>query len=141
MRTNQDIEGYLIRMGLRYEELAEGTWVIHDEYESIDNIVVTHNAPIVLFRVKLLDVPKSGDLQGLFRLLLEFNATEMVTGAYAIEGNAIVALDTLQSENMDYNEFQAVVDGLTLCISNHYDRLMKFVPPSGVAKAAAPGQA
>jgi hypothetical protein len=141
MRTNQDIEGYLIKMGVRYQELAEGTWVIHDDYEAIDNIVVNHSAPIVLFRVKLLEVPKDGDLVGLFRLLLELNATEMVTGAYGIEGNAIVAMDTLQSENLDFNEFQAVVDGLSMCISDHYERLVKYVKPGSGAQASAAGKA
>lgn len=140
MRTAQDIEGYLIKMGLKYEEVREGMWVIHDEYDQIDNIVVTFNDPIVLCRVKLMDVPKSGNALGLFRLLLELNASEMISGAYGIEGDAIVATDTLQAENLDFNEFQASVDGLTLCITEHYERLKKCMEPasSGAAGTRAP---
>lgn len=135
MRTVHDIEGFLITMGLKYEELREGMWVIHDEYDQIDNIVVSYNDPIVVFRVKLMDLPKNGNLVGLYRLLLELNANEMVSGAYGIEGNAIVATDTLQAENLDYNEFQAAVDGLTLCITDHYERLKKFQEPASSSTA------
>jgi hypothetical protein len=116
-------------MGLKYETLGEGTWVIHDEYEQIDNIVVRHEAPILLCRVKLMDLPTKGaDLMGLYRMLLELNAREMLGAAYGIDGNAIVATETLQSENLDYNEFQAAIDGLSLCISDHYARLSRFRP-------------
>ena len=50
----------------------------------------------------------------------------MVSGAYAIENGAVMALETLQSENLDYNEFQAAIDGLTLAITEHYEELKQF---------------
>ncbi|MEW5855002.1 MAG: YbjN domain-containing protein [Myxococcota bacterium] len=130
MRTNQDIEGYIIKMGLKYEEVGEGTWVIHDEQDKIDNIVVRHDAPVLVFRVKLMELPKHGELTGLFRTLLELNM-DMVSGAYGLEGNAIVATDTIQSENLDYNEFEASLDGLTMCITDHYPKLVKYVELNG----------
>jgi hypothetical protein len=50
----------------------------------------------------------------------------MIAGAYGLEGNAVVITDTLQSENLDYNEFQASVDALTMAISQHYPLLSKY---------------
>lgn len=138
MRTHQDIENFMIRMGVKFEHLSDGTWVIHDGEDNIDNIVVRHDPPILLCRVKLFDVPAGTDNSALFRMLLELNASEMISGAYGLEGDAVVATDTLQSENLDYNEFQAAIDGLTLCIRDHYARLSKFLPkaPSnGAARA------
>ena len=62
----------------------------------------------------------------LCRKLLELNANAMVSGAYAIENGSVIALETLQAENLDYNEFQAAIDGLTLAITEHYEDLKHF---------------
>lgn len=121
------IEGYLVRTGVAYDVLGEGIWVVHDELEHVDNIVITLASPIVLFRVKLMEVPTSpGEMAALCKMLLELNATSMVSGAYAIDHGAVIALETLQSENLDYNEFQAAIDGLTLAITEHYEQLKQF---------------
>jgi hypothetical protein len=126
MESDQ-IEGYLVRTGVGYDVLGDGIWMVHDEIENVDNIVVTLAPPVVLFRVKLMAVPKDpAQVAALCKKLLELNATSMVSGAYALEGNAVIALETLQSENLDYNEFQAAIDGLTLAITEHYDMLKQF---------------
>jgi hypothetical protein len=126
MASSEDIEGYLIQMGVPYEQIAEQTWMIHDEYEQIDNIIVTLNDPVVLFHVKLMEIPEGCDRQQLFEQLLTLNTTDMLHGAYGLEGNAVVATDTHQAENLDFNEFQASVDALSLCITDHYRKLSKF---------------
>lgn len=126
MASAQDIEAYLIQMGVPYEELAENTWMIHDEYENIDNIVVRLNDPVVLFHVKLMDIPEGASREELYEMLLRLNSTDMIHGAYGLEGGAVVATDTLQAENMDFNEFQASVDALSMCITDHYRKLSKF---------------
>ena len=126
MATGQDIEGYLIQMGVPFEEIAKDTWVIHDQYEQIDNIVVTLNDPVVLFHVKLMEIAQKTNRLKLYEALLGLNTTDMMHGAYGLEKNAVVATDTLQAENLDFNEFQASVDSLSLCISDHYKKLQEF---------------
>jgi hypothetical protein len=123
MVTPTDIEGYLIKMGVSYDEIGQNTWMIRDDADAVDNLVVTLNDPVVLFHVKLLDVPEDCDRVRLFEELLRLNASEMLHGAYGLQGNAVVATDTLQAENMDFNEFQASVDALNLSITSHYRRL------------------
>ena len=121
------IEGYLVRAGVAYDVLGDGIWVVHDELEHVDNIVITLASPIVLFRVKLMELPRDAAQQAaLCRKLLELNANAMVSGAYAIENGSVIALETLQAENLDYNEFQAAIDGLTLAITEHYEDLKHF---------------
>lgn len=128
------IEGYLVRSGITYDVLGEGLWVLHDEFDQIDNIVVTLAPPVVLFRVKLMDLPRDATARArLCEKLLELNASAMVAGAYAIEGGAVVAVETLQAENLDFNEFQAAVDGLTMAITEHYDVLRAFHNPASAA--------
>ncbi len=127
MDRPETLEGYLIRSGLEYESVEEGLWIIHDEVDHIDNIVIRYSPPIVVFRVKLMEVPEDPEAQrALYRRLLELNATEMVAGAYGLEGNAVIASETLQSENLDYNEFEAAIDSLSLAISEHYELLRGF---------------
>ncbi len=127
MATAEDIEGYLIRMGVPYETIGEQMWMIHDEYEMVDNIVVTLNDPVVLFHVRLMKIPPGCDRVGLYQALLTLNTTDMMHGAYGLEGDdAVVATDTLQAENLDFNEFQASVDSLSLCISKHYETLLPY---------------
>lgn len=122
MVTAADIENFLIQMGVPHEQLGDDTWMIHDEYEMIDNIVVKLNDPVVFFRVKLMDIPADCDRLKLFQTLLTLNTNDMLHGAYGLEGDAVVATDTLQAENLDFNEFQASVDSLSLCISDHYHK-------------------
>jgi len=124
---NDIIEGYLIRGEIDYDTVGEGMWVVHDDIDHVDNIVVTYAPPVVLFRVKLMELPQdSARWSALFQRLLRLNATEMVAGAYGIEGNAIIACETLQAENLDFNEFQAAIDGLTLAITEHYEVLKEY---------------
>lgn len=124
MKEKADLERYLLELGQPYEEIGDGMYMIHDEVDNVDNIVVTWAPPLVIFRVKLLDLPQ-GDHAALLRKLLELNATEMVAGAYGIEGDSIVVVDSLQTENLDYNEFQASIDALVMAITVHYPVLKR----------------
>jgi hypothetical protein len=125
VKTKEDIERYLTQLDLPYEEVAENVWIIDDQTDRVGNIVVTFAEPLVIFRVRVMGVPKHGR-EELFAMLLELNANDMVAGAYGIEGDSIVITDTLQSENLDYNEFLASVDSLALSIKNHHSSLAKF---------------
>lgn len=122
MKTAEDLETYMLAMGLSFETLDEGMWVVHDDDDRIDSLVVHYAAPLVIFRVKLFELP-AGNKEALFGRLLELNATEMVHGAYGIEGSAVVMIDTLELENLDENEFQASVEALTMSLIAHYPLL------------------
>ena len=127
MDGSEIIDSYLVRIGLEYDALDDGMWMIHDESDHIDNILLTWSPPIMVFRVKLMDVPTDPDKRvGLFEHLLRLNASDMISGAYALEGNAIVATETLQTANLDFNEFQAAIDGLTLALTEHYAQLRTY---------------
>jgi hypothetical protein len=61
-----------------------------------------------------------------FRRLLELNASEMIHGAYGLENNSVVLIDTLQSKHLDLNELQATLDALLLAIAQDYQKLQAF---------------
>ncbi|MBM4280477.1 MAG: YbjN domain-containing protein [Deltaproteobacteria bacterium] len=129
MVTEQDIEGYLIRMGVSFDLVGKRTWMIRDSEDAVDNLVVTLNDPIIVFSVKLAVIPEGCDRLKLYEELLRLNAREMLHGAYGLEGNSILATDTLQAEHLDFNEFQASVDALNLCITSHYRHLQAYLRP------------
>ena len=124
MRTAADIQSYLLKLELPHEEPREGTWLCSG-LDGVENLVITLAGPVLVFRVKVMDIPR-GNREELFRTLLELNATEMMHGAYGIEGDSVVIMDALQLENLDYNEFAATVDDITLAVASHHGRLAKF---------------
>jgi hypothetical protein len=121
MEIHDNIEHYLIQMEYPFESIDSDMWVIRDTA----NIVVTYEPPLVVFRMKLMELP--GDRrEEFFKLLLELNATNMIHGAYGIEENNVVLIDTLQSENLDFNEFQASLDSLLMASTQDYQKLNAF---------------
>jgi hypothetical protein len=123
MKSREDIESYLMKLGLPYELLGPELWNLKPEGN--ENLLVTISGPVVVFRVKVMELPPGGR-EPLYAALLKLNATEMVHGAFGVEGDAVVITHALQLENLDYNEFQAVVDDITMAIGKHYPLLSKF---------------
>ena len=121
MATRDNIEHYLIQIECPFESIENHMWVIHNTA----NVVVTYEPPLVIFRMKIMEVPK-GRREDFFKLLLELNAANMTHGAYGIEGENVVLIDTLQSEHLDFNEFQASLDALLLASTQDYQRLKAF---------------
>jgi hypothetical protein len=121
MDTRDTIEHYLIQMEYPFESIEPDMWIIHDTA----NVVVTYEPPLVVFRIKLMEIPKDRR-EDFFKLLLELNATNMIHGAYGIEGDNVVLIDTLQSEYLDFNEFQASLDALLMASTQDYQKLNAF---------------
>jgi hypothetical protein len=127
MKTREDIESYLLKMGVVYEELGGGLWRLR--LDGIENLMVSLAGPVVVFRLKLMDVP-AANRDALFENLLRLNTTELFHCAFGIEGQAIVLGGALELENMDFNEFQAVIDDIGMAVSKHYPVLSKFQTPA-----------
>jgi hypothetical protein len=121
MATHDNIEHYLIQLECPFESIETHMWVIRNTA----NVVVTYEPPLVVFRIKLMEIPKERR-EEFFKLLLELNATNMIHGAYGIEGESIVLIDTLQSEHLDFSEFQASLDALLLASTQDYPKLKAF---------------
>ena len=120
--TAEKLESYLFTAGIPHDKPNASTWVLHDPSWDGAQIIVQNTEPLVVFRVKLLDLPtdlSDAKAAALFRHLLTLNGTEMLQGAYALEGNALVAVEVMQTENLDLNEFLAAIDSLALAIIEH----------------------
>ncbi|HEX6069885.1 MAG TPA: YbjN domain-containing protein [Longimicrobiaceae bacterium] len=125
MVTREDVESFLLRMELEVEEVEKGMWVVRSGNGA--SVVVHYSPPLVVLRTKVLDVPEDqARCTGLYRRLLELNATDLVHGAYGIEENDIILSDSLELENLDFNEFQASVDSMQLAVASHLESLSPF---------------
>jgi hypothetical protein len=62
----------------------------------------------------------------LFRELLTLNAHDLVHGAYGLEGDHVVLPDTLELEDLDYSEFEASFDSMTLALASHMSALAPY---------------
>jgi hypothetical protein len=122
MKGAADVESYLLKLGLPFEQLAPEIWNLKADRE---NLLVSIGGPVVVFRVKVMDLPAT-NREALFETLLRLNTTELVHGAFGIEENAVVIVCALALENIDFNEFQAVVDDITMALSKHYPALSRF---------------
>jgi hypothetical protein len=123
MKSREDIESYLLKTGLPYEQLQPELWNVKPEGN--ENLLISIAGPVVVFRIKVMELPAKSR-EPLYETLLRLNTTEMVHGAFGIEGNAVVITDALQLENLDFNEFQAVIDDFAMAVSKHYPVLSKF---------------
>jgi hypothetical protein len=123
MKTREDIESYLLRLGVANEDLGHDIWRIKDD--GFDNLLVSLAGPVVVFRLKVMDLPKTGR-EALFETLLRLNAGEMVLATFGVDGHAVILSASLPLENLDFSEFQAVIDDMGMAISKHYPVLSKF---------------
>lgn len=128
--TRQRIESFLHTLGLSFEELDSDTWVINDEERGVENLIVVYEDPVIIFRLKVTDLP-SGDHCSLYAELLRLNGTDLLHGAYALESDTVVLINTLLSETIDIEEFQATLDSISLSVAEHYERLLPLVKTEG----------
>ena len=126
MSTRDDIENFLFNLEVPFERLDDGLWVVTNASDHDENVVVYLAENVLSFRVKVFDLPE-GDNTALFRRLLELNATDVVHGAYGLEESAVVLIGALEIENLDENEFQALLDSFGLAISQHHAELTAMI--------------
>ncbi len=123
----EKVKNYLIDLNLNitFEDENDGVFIINDEEQGLKNLVIGCAEPLVIIEQYLFDInPKN--MEGL-KLLLEKNR-EIVHGAFALDESGVKVLfrDTLQIENLDFNELEASINSLSLLLSEHYNELIKL---------------
>lgn len=128
MVTREDIQSFLDRLEggtLQVEEVEPGLWVVR-EADGI-RLVVHYAPPVVVLRVQIMPSPADDTRRGdLYRRLLEWNARDLVHGSYGLEGDEIVLTDALELADLDFTEFQASFDSLTLALAQHLGALAPY---------------
>jgi hypothetical protein len=130
MVTKDDIESFLDRLsseGAEYGEVDDGMYVVKPGGSFDSDVVVHYSPPVVIMRVKVMDLPSDGaSSNALARRLLELNATELVHGSYGIERDSVVLTEALELSHLDFEEFLASYEGLTLALASHMRELAAY---------------
>ncbi len=130
MVTREDLESYLIRMDADFDEVDEGMFLVHTENGGA--VVVHHSEPLLLVRMKVMDLPADAeDLGDLYETLLRLNATDVIHGAYGIEAGELVLSDTLQLGSLDFEELRASLESVQLAASSHVSRIQALAGTRG----------
>ena len=133
MVTREDLESFLIRMDLEYEEIDEGMYLVRGRNAGLP-MVIHYADALLLIRLKLMDMPATGDGYGeLYRTLLELNATDLVHGAYGIEDGELIISDTLELETLDFHELQSSMESIELAASSHMEKIQELAGLEPVA--------
>ena len=139
MVTREDLESYLIRMELEYEEVDEGMFLIRGRNSGLP-LVVHHAEDLLLIRMKVMDMPEGGNGElDLYRTLLELNATDVVHGAYGIEDGELILSDTLELETLDFHELQASMESIELAAATHMDQIRTLAGAGAAAEEESEG--
>ena len=125
MVTREDVERYMLSSDLAFEEVEKGMWTAHSE--DGPTVVIHHSPPVLVFRLKVMDAPKDvSKCTDLYRSLLRLNAGELLHAAYGLEEDDVVLTETLELENLDQNEFQAVIDSFQMAMATHLEQLAPY---------------
>ncbi|HYN19503.1 MAG TPA: hypothetical protein VE078_00980 [Thermoanaerobaculia bacterium] len=128
MLTREDIQSCIDRLEggtVEATEVEPGLWRVRSQ--SGAEVVVHYAPPVVILRMRVMEPPASDDKKsGLYRQLLEFNARDLVHGSYGLEGDHVVLTDGLELADLDYSEFEASFDSMTLALASHLNTLAPY---------------
>jgi hypothetical protein len=119
------VEQYLIDMMVSYQQAGENIWLLDDEEQSLQGVAVMLAEPLVIIRAEVMNAPNGNRLE-CYTKLLELNAADLVHGAYALENGKIILIDTLEYDTLDYGDFRASLDAVSLALTQHYPILSKY---------------
>lgn len=120
------IETYLIDNNIGFKELDSETLYIEDAANAIPGLFIAVNEPIVVLKTRVMALPKTPSVQFL-KTLLELNAKDLPHGAYGIDGDDVVLIDTLELNTLDKDELMASIDSISFALVNHYSILKKVI--------------
>jgi hypothetical protein len=128
MLTREDIQSFIDRLEggtVESTELEPGLWRVRTQAGA--EVVVHYAPPVVVLRVRVMEPPSSDDKRsGLYRQLLEFNARDLIHGSYGLEGEHVVLTDALELADLDYSEFEASFDSMTMALASHLSALAPY---------------
>ena len=119
------IEQYLIELKYSYREVKPNMWLLDDAENDLEGVIVMYDEPLVIFRTQIMNTPKENKLE-FYKKLLELNAKDMIHGAYGLEGDKVVIVNTMEYESLDFSEFRAALDAISMALVQHYPILSVY---------------
>lgn len=103
----------------------EGVLVIENLMDGVRNLIVGVVSPVLILEQYLFTLKE--DNVDTFKSLLVKNR-DIIHGAFALteDGKKVIFRYSLQLHNLDFNEFEAAINSLSLLMSEYYEQLIKF---------------
>ena len=122
-----NVEKYILDTGysIKYKSKEEGIFVIENLADGVQNLIVGVAAPVLIFEQYLFTL--QADSMQVFKGLLMKNR-DIIHGAFALteDGSKVIFRYTLQIHNLDFNEFDAALNSLSLLLSEYSEQLIQF---------------
>jgi hypothetical protein len=123
--SQNKIEQYLIDLMYSYREVGNNLWLLEDPEHSLEGVAVVYSDPLVIVSIPVMDAPRQ-KREEFFTQLLTLNAKDLIHGAYGLEGDKVILIDTLEYETLDFTEFRATLDAFSLALTQHYPILSVY---------------
>lgn len=122
-----NVEKYILDTGysIKYKSKEEGIFVIENLADGVQNLIVGVATPVLIFEQYLFTL--QADNMQIFKDLLMKNR-DIIHGAFALtdDGSKVIFRYTLQIHNLDFNEFDAALNSLSLLLSEYSEQLIQF---------------
>jgi len=125
MSNSEKIEGYLVQLGLSFDQRDENIWLVYGEDRGLENFVVMIEYPLLVIRLNVMKIPPENRC-ALFEELLRLNASDLAHGAYGIEDDTVTLVETLEVDRLELEELQAALDAIGLALVQHYRQLSEY---------------
>jgi hypothetical protein len=137
MRTDKDVEAYLLRLKRRYAMVDDrpGTFLVETS-GGMPPVALRVDPPLVVLRVHIGSVKAGADHTPLFRRLLELNARQLVHTSYGLDDEHVVLSSALELENLDFNELQAALDEIDVALAQHVPQLARLAKDELLTKVS-----
>ncbi|GAB2944104.1 hypothetical protein GCM10027048_06130 [Hymenobacter coalescens] len=124
------IHRHLLTLGfdIRHADSTDGILVVDNPALGIRNLVLGCGEPLLILEQYLLELPAPSC--EVYQRLLQKNR-DIIHGAFALDdsGRKVIFRDTLQIETLDLSELEAVLNSLSLLLTEFSDELIGFSRP------------
>lgn len=129
MRTVSDVERFLTDSSLKFQDFGGGLFIVNEE-SGLRHLAIKVQDEVVVFQLRVMEIPPKGaaDRESLFETLLKLNGEGLLHAAFALLDDGIYLQAALPLPNLDPNEMQAVLDDISLAVSQHIPRLRASKP-------------
>ena len=107
------------------EDANEELIVVSNEDKGIYNLIIDCEEPVLVFEQLIYTIHNASEKH--FMRLLQMNRN-LIHGAFVIDEDAkqVIFRDTLQIENLDFNEFEATINALSLGLAEYSNELLSL---------------
>lgn len=127
IRSSDDLEAQLGRLGRRYERTPEGTFIVSLGAGQPPAALLLV-PPVLVVQVAIGEAPKDVNRAApVYKKLLELNASALLHTAFGLENDHIVLAAALELDNLDLNELEAVLADLDVALGEHVPMLRGMV--------------